>query len=82
MDKYRTHDRMKYYQAFYWTLLNYIDSYRVASTGVVKRNEEYGKNTKLEGGVNIAGKVLDKISDLAEGLPMVGSVIGILKGAM
>ena len=35
MDANRHKEEGKYAKAFYWTLLNYLDSYRAASTGIL-----------------------------------------------
>ena len=35
MNENRHKEEGKYAKAFYWTLLNYLDSYRAASTGIL-----------------------------------------------
>lgn len=37
----RDTEKAKYCKAFYWTLLNYFDAYRAASTGVLQTNVDH-----------------------------------------
>lgn len=45
-EKYRVEspDLYDYIKTFYWTLLNYFDSYRVANTGALQTNESHTEN--------------------------------------
>lgn len=55
MKENRLKEEGKYAKAFYWTLLNYFDSYRAASTGILETNVEHAEiDGKVSGGVALA----------------------------
>ena len=69
-----------YYKIFYWTLANYLQAYRVASTGMVLTNNRFGateKDTHIEEG---AKKAASYLIEAGKGLPIVGGVIESLDG--
>lgn len=47
-------EKQLYCKAFYWTLLNYFDSYRAASTGILETNIDHTLDQKVDAGVKIA----------------------------
>jgi hypothetical protein len=71
-----------YTKAFYWTLLNYFDAYRVASTGAVKVNEDHTEDTKQKIGVTIVKGIASQAAKLASNLPIIGSIIGMINKAV
>lgn len=83
MNENRHKEEGKYAKAFYWTLLNYIDSYRAASTGILQTNVEHAEiDSKVSTGVTLAKKALEVGSSLCESLPLVGSIFKVIDGAI
>lgn len=83
MNENRSKEEGKYAKAFYWTLLNYIDSYRAASTGILQTNVEHAEiDSKVSTGVKLAKKALEVGSSLCESLPLVGSIFKVIDGAI
>lgn len=83
MNENRDKEEGKYAKAFYWTLLNYIDSYRAASTGILQTNVEHAEiDSKVSTGVTLAKKAIEVGSSLCESLPLVGSIFKVIDGAI
>ena len=63
--------------------MNYFDSYRTASTGVLEANVEHAEiDSKVSVGVTVAKKALDIGAGLCESLPIVGSIFKVIDGAL
>lgn len=71
-----------YCKAFYWTLLNYFDAYRVASTNVMKKNEDHTEDSKQSMGVKFAKGALSVGKDLAKGIPLIGNIFSLIDKAI
>lgn len=62
--------------------MNYFDSYRAASTGILQTNVDHTLNKNVDLGVKVAKKALSIGADLASNLPIIGSIFGIIDSAI
>ena len=75
-------DLYDYTKAFYWTLLNLIDTYRVANTGAFAKNTKHTevKNEKIA--KSVGGAILKIGAKIAESIPFAGTIFTLMEGAM
>ena len=66
-----------YCKTFYWTTVNLMGAYRVASTGMVSNNYDYGtscsENLLYEG----VKKVTSVVADISQGVPFLGGLVSM-----
>jgi len=67
-----------YLKTFYWTTVNLFGAYRYLSTGLIQSNLDSQTNTKEGLLVTGAKKLAAFGADIAKGIPIVGSVLGLL----
>lgn len=67
-----------YLKTFYWTMINLIGAYRAASTGIIQGNKEMETDTKEKLFVAGAKKLANYGAEVAKGVPILGSAIGLL----
>jgi hypothetical protein len=72
------HDRYDYAKAFYWTILNRFDAYRLASTGAFKVNNE----STVEGKEGLAAGAAHVVLGLASAIPVIGSFFKMFDDAV
>lgn len=82
-DKNKETQRYIYAKAFYWTLFNYFDAYRVASTGVLKNNEAHAETfsdkTKKE---KLAKNIAGTVAKVASNIPIIGGFFKLIDKAI
>ena len=76
LDKFEQEDikLFTYYTIFFWTLSNYFQSYRVASTGVVNVNNNFDATQQS----TVVESITKKVIALGTKLPIIGSFIELL----
>ena len=70
----------EYARAFYWTLLNYFQAYRIVSTELANKNIDYqekGSENLIAKGL---GKVASFVAETGKDIPIVGSILSVIDG--
>jgi hypothetical protein len=74
-----------YFSTFYWTLANYLDSYRVLSSGMVAKTGSMGGNDAVNAKKKAAGRA-EMAGFLAKKVPVIGGVFAtvtsVVKGVI